>query len=204
VTAVAERQLPAGPKPAPRHSITTATAGVVAAGTMLIFGMLAMWFRFRDAAPLRDSRRGDMIRDWLPADIAVPEVATNTLMITMVVVCVMAQWAAYSAKRGQRQHTTLALAVTMFLGLAAVNAQVAVYIQMGMGILDGPYQSMFYAVTGTVLAILVSGVVFSLVAMFRAVGGRLSDADLFRAHALYWYFIGGAFLALWFVVYVQK
>jgi heme/copper-type cytochrome/quinol oxidase subunit 3 len=204
MSAVAERQLPAGPKPAPRHSLTTATAAVAAAGTMLVFGMLAMWFRFRDAAPLRESSVRGQIRDWLPADIAVPEVATNTLMITMVGICVMAQWAAYAAKRSQRQHTTLALAVTMFLGLAAVNAQIAVYIQMGMGILDGPYQSMFYAVTGTVLAILVSGVVYSLVAMFRATGGRLGDADLFRAHTLYWYFIGGAYLALWFVVYVQK
>lgn len=204
MSAVAERQLPAGPKPAPRHSLTTAIAAVVAAGTMLVFGMLAMWFRFRDASPLRESRRGDMIRDWLPPDIAIPEVATNTLMITMVGIAVMAQWAAYAAKRGHRQHTTLALSVTMFLGLAAINAQVAVYIQMGIGILDGPYQTMFYAITGTMLAILASAVVFSLVAMFRAVGGRLGDADLFRAHTLYWYFVCGAYLALWFVVYVQK
>lgn len=204
MSTVAEHRLPAGPKPAPQHSLTTATAAVAASGTMLVFGMLAMWFRFRDAAPLRDSATRGQIRDWLPAEITIPEVATNTLMITIVGICVMAQWAAYSAKRGQRQHATLALAVTMFLGLAAVNAQIAIYLQLGIGIMDGPYQTMFYAVTATVLAILVSGVVYSLVAMFRATGGRLGDADLFRAHALYWYFIGGVFLALWFVVYVQK
>jgi heme/copper-type cytochrome/quinol oxidase subunit 3 len=132
--ATLERHLPVGPQPEPRHLLLVATSAVVAAATMLVFGMLAMWFQFRDAAPLRESSSGKMIRDWLPADIPVPEVATNTLMITMVIVCIMPQWAVYAAKRGDSQHAGLALAITMFLGIAAINAQIAVYIQMGMGI----------------------------------------------------------------------
>ena len=202
--ATLERHLPAGPQPEPRHVLLAATSAVVAAGTMLVFGMLGMWFRFRDAAPLRESSRGKMIRDWLPADIPVPEVATNTLMITMVIVCIMPQWAVYAAKRRDAQHTGLALAITMFLGIAAINAQIAVYIQMGMGIVDGPYQTMFYTVTGTVLALLIGGVGFSVVAMFRAFAGRLAAREVFVAHALYWYFLAAAYTAVWFVVFVQK
>jgi heme/copper-type cytochrome/quinol oxidase subunit 3 len=145
-----------------------------------------------------------MIRDWLPADIPVPEVATNTMAITMVVICVIAQWAAYSAKRNDARHATMALALTAFLGFAAVNAQVAIWVQMGLVLMDGAYQTMFYAVTATVLALIISGVTFSLVAMFRATAGRLGDRDVFTAHALYWYFLATVFIALWFVVYVQK
>ncbi len=75
---------------------------------------------------------------------------------------------------------------------------------MEMGLTDGAYQTMFYAVTGTMLALLVTGVVFSIVAMFRAVAGRLGDSSVMSAHALYWYFLTAVFVALWFVVYVQK
>jgi heme/copper-type cytochrome/quinol oxidase subunit 3 len=63
---------------------------------------------------------------------------------------------------------------------------------------------MFYAVTGTMLVLLSSGVAFSLVAMFRATAGRLGDKQVMTAHAMYWYFLTVVFCALWFVVYVQK
>jgi cytochrome c oxidase subunit 3 len=172
---------------------------------MLIFGMLSIWLRFRDAAPLRASSNGTkMIRDWLPADIAIPEVATNTILITLVMTCVIAQWAVYATRRADSSHAYLALAIVAALGIAAINAQVAVYVQMGIGIGDGAYQTLFYAITGTMTAFLVSGVVFSLVALFRALAGRLTDRQVMSAHALYWYVLTAAFSAMWFIVYVQK
>ncbi len=145
-----------------------------------------------------------MIHNWLPADIKIPEVATNTMAFTMVIACVMAQWAVYSTRRNDSSHATVALAITAVIGIAAINAQVAVYLQMEMGLTDGAYQTMFYAVTGTMLALLVTGVAFSVITMFRAVAGRLGDSSVMSAHALYWYFLTAVFIALWFVVYVQK
>ena len=204
MSAVTDRQLPAGAPPAARNTILVGVGAVAVAGTMLMYGMLALWFKFRDAAPLRSARNGKLIRDWLPADIAIPEVVTNTLMITMVVTCVMAQWAVYSAKRNDSSHAGLALVVTSMLGVAAINGQVAVYVQMGIGITDGPYQTMFYAVTGTMMFLLVTGLVFSLTTMFRVYAGRVRDYQVVSAHALYWYFLAMTFLAMWFVVYVQK
>ena len=192
------RALPSGASPAPRSSILVATSAVAAAGTMLMFGMLAMWFKFRDASPLRESARGKMIHNWLPADIKIPEVATNTMAFTMVIACVMAQWAVYSTRRNDSSHATVALAITAVIGIAAINAQVAVYLQMEMGLTDGAYQ------LRTMLALLVTGVAFSVITMFRAVAGRLGDSSVMSAHALYWYFLTAVFIALWFVVYVQK
>ena len=171
---------------------------------MLMYGMLATWFKFRDASPLRVAKNGKMIRDWLPADIAIPEVATNTLMITIVVSCVMAQWAVYSARRGDKSHTTLALGITMFTGLAIINAQVALWMQIDLVLRNDAYETMFYAITGTMMAIIVSAVVYSFVAMFRVLAGRGADHDVLRAHSLYWYAVSGMFAAMWFVVYVQK
>ena len=145
-----------------------------------------------------------MIHDWLPADLKIPEVATNTLAITMVIAAIMGQWAVYSATRKDAQHTTLALFITGVIGVAAVNAQVAIYKQMGAVLADGPYQTMFYAITGTMLVLICTGIAFSLVAAFRVLGGRVADRAVVTAHAMYWYFLSTAFISLWFVVYVQK
>ena len=204
MTAAVDRVLPAGPATAARHPLFIATGSVVAAGTMLMFGMLAVWFKFRDASPLREGKNGKMIHDWLPADLKIPEVATNTLAITMVIAAIMGQWAVYSATRKGSQHTTLALFITGLIGIAAINAQVAIYKQMEAVLADGAYQTMFYAITGTMLLLICTGVAFSFVAAFRVLGGRVADRAVVTAHSLYWYFLTATFVALWFVVYVQK
>ncbi len=197
--------LAAPPRQAERNQIRVATAAASSGVLMLMFGMLATWLKFRDAAPLRASTRGTkMLRDWLPAEIKIPEVATNTMLITLVMACVIAQWAAYAARRNDSAHASLALGIVAMLGLAAINAQVAVYLQMELVLRDGAYQTMFYTVTGSMLALLASGVVYSVVTLFRSLAGRVSDYHVMSAHAMYWYVLTAAFTAMWFVVYVQK
>lgn len=196
--------LPSAQAPAPRRQLLVAVGLASAGVATLIGGMLATWLRMRAAAPLREDSAGNQIKDWLPADIAIPEVASNVMLISFVFVCLMAQWAVYSARRDDSKHRSMALGITFVLGLALVNAQVAVYAQMGIGVADGTYQAMFYAITGTMLLLIVSAMVFSAVAWFRSIGGRVDDIRVVTAHALYWYVIAAAFAALWFVVYVQK
>lgn len=192
------------PSPAPRRQLLVAV-GVASAGAATLIGaMLAMWLRFRADAPLRESESRGLIRDWLPANIAIPEVASNVMFITFFAVCVMAQWAVYAAKRNDSGHRSTALGISFGLGLAVFNAQIAVWLQMGIGVADGVYQNMFYAITGTMLALVVSGMVFSAVAWFRSIGGRLDGTRVVSAHALYWYVLTAVFTAVWFVVYVQK
>lgn len=197
--------LPTARTESPRRQLLVATALACASASMVIVGMLAMWLKFRAAAPTRDSSDGlKIIKDWLPADITIPEVAANVMLMTFPFAALMAQWAVYSAKRRDSQHKSLAFGVCFVLGLAIVNAQVAVYSQMEIGLSDGTYQTMFYAITGTMLLFVLGGMAFSLVAFFRSVGGRNDDAHVASAHAMYWYFLTAVFTAMWFVVYVQK
>lgn len=197
--------LPAAPAPAPRRQVLVATAVASSAALVLMGGMLSLWLKFRAAAPLRESSDGlYMIKDWLPEAIKIPEVAANTMLSGFAFIVLMAQWAVYAAKRRDSLHRSLALIVTFLVGLAIVNAQVAVWLKMEIGVADGAYQSMFYAVTGTMLALVVSGLVFTVVAFFRSAGGRADDQQVVSAHAMYWYFLTAAFVAMWFVVYVQK
>lgn len=190
---------------APRRQVFVATALASSAMAMLVTGMLAVWMKFRAAAPTRLSSDGlYRIKDWLPADVKIPEVAANTMLVTFVVACFMAQWAVYSAKRNDARHCALALVITSAIGVAIINAQVAVWSQMEIGVRDGAYQTMFYAVTGTVIILVAIGIAFGVAAFFRSVGGRTDDLQVVSAHALYWYVLTAAFLAVWFLVYVQK
>lgn len=197
--------LPAVPSPAPRRQVLVATVVASSALLVLMGGMLSLWLKFRAAAPVRESSDGlYMIKDWLPKSIKIPEVAANTMLSGFAFVVLMAQWAVYAGKRRDSTHRSLALITTFLVGLAIVNAQVAVWLKMDIGLADGAYQSMFYAVTGTMLALILSGIAFTVVAFFRSAGGRADDQQVLTAHAMYWYFLTAAFTAMWFVVYVQK
>lgn len=192
--------------PARRTStVFVATAFVAAGVAALMGGMLAMWLQFRANAPTRVATDGvSLIKDWLKKDVAIPEVAATTMMFTFVIACVMAQWAVYSARRGDKSHTTLALAVTLFTGLAIMNAQVALWMQIDIVLRNDAYETMFYTVTGTMFAVVASATVYSLVAMVRVLAGRTGDHDVLAGHALYWYAVSGMFATMWFIVYVQK
>jgi heme/copper-type cytochrome/quinol oxidase subunit 3 len=197
--------LPSAPSPAPRRQVLVATVLASSAVAMVMTSMLAMWLKFRAAAPTRESSDGlKIIKDWMPKSVTIPEVAANTMLVGFGILVVMAQWAVYSAKRRDAQHRSMALAICAVMGVAIINAQVAVYTQMEIGIADGAFQTMFYAITGTMLLMVVSGFAYTLVALFRSIGGRDDDQQVVSGHAMYWYFLTAAFTAMWFVVYVQK
>lgn len=197
--------LPSAPSQTSRRQVLVATALAAAAAGMLLAGMIAVWMKFRAGAPTRASSDGlKVIKDWMSKDIVVPEVAANTMFATFPVAALMAQWAVYSAKRRDSQHRSLALAIVFVLGIAIVNAQVAVYAQMEVVLSESAFGTLFYAITGTMLALVVAGMAFTAVAFFRSVGGRDDDQQVISAHALYWYFLTAAFTAMWFFVYVQK
>lgn len=197
--------LGAGPSVGSRRPALMLSGLLSTVSAMLVGSMLAIWLDFRAKSPLRPSADGDMqLRNWLPENIKIPEVATNTMMMTFVFTCVMAQWAVYSSRRNDSKHTSLALAVVLLTEIALINAQLAVYSQMGIGVRDGRYMMMFYAITATMLTIIIVCMGFTLLVLVRSIAGRAGDRDLVSAHALYCYAVSAIFAVMWFVVYVQK
>ncbi len=190
--------LPAAPPPAPRRQLFVGTAVACAAGTTFFGGLIALFVRFRqDALSVAGG-------EWKPAAVKIPEVPTNINLVAFLFIGIFAQWAVYSVKRGVRSHTALALGLVALIGLAVINSLAFVYRQMGMGIADGTYQTLFYAVTGAFIALTVIGIAFSTVAAFRILGGRTSEREIISAHAMYWYFLSAMYCVLWFVVFVTK
>ena len=95
-------------------------------------------------------------------------------------------------------------AATGLVALLIINAQAYMYYEMDLGIADGMYPAMFYAVTGVFMVLMIVGIVLSAVAAFRYSGGRTEDNEILAAHAMYWYTMAAVFTAIWFVVYVTK
>ena len=190
--------LPAAPAPAPRRQLFVGTALACAAGATLFGGMIALYFRFRQATlSVPES-------EWKPAASKVPEVATNSMLIAFLAIGVFAQWAVYAARRDNRSHTGLALGLVMLVGAAVINAQAFVYYQMRLGVRDGQYQTFFYTLTGTFVVLMIAGLVYTFVTAFRFLGGRTRDREIVSAHAMFWYFLSAVYAVLWFSVYVMK
>lgn len=189
--------LPAGPAPAPRNQLLVGTTLACIAMTMLTGGMLAVWAVKRSAAI-------EAGQNWLPSGVTIPEVPTNVMLIAFPAVCSFAQWAVWAAKRNDRANTVFALGTTAFVALLIINAQAFVFNQMGVGVFDGAYGSMFYAIIGTFFALMIAGVLFTGVTAFRYLAGRTRDREILAAHAIFWYAMTAVYSAIWFLVYVTK
>jgi heme/copper-type cytochrome/quinol oxidase subunit 3 len=189
--------LPTAPAPQPRRQILVGTALVLAGVVALVGGLLALFLRFRSAA----IDAGD---PWLPDGTKFSMVAANVMLISLLPICIFAQWAVYAAKRDDKPHTGLALFLTGIIGLALVNAQAFIYATTELPVNQGTYSYLFYAVTGVTMLLAVVGVAFSATTAFRYLGGRTSDRAIVSAHALYWYAYSAVFAVVWFVVYVTK
>ncbi|MEZ5259690.1 MAG: hypothetical protein R2705_23265 [Ilumatobacteraceae bacterium] len=85
--------------------------------------MLAVWMRFRNAAPLKESSfNGKLIADWLPKGVTVHDVAANLMLMTLVAGCFMAQMAVHAAKRKDNVHVGWPKGVATLFALAVINA----------------------------------------------------------------------------------
>lgn len=189
--------LTAGPAPAPRNQMIVGATLASIAMVMLTGGMLAIWAVMRSAA----IEAGEA---WLPSGVTVPEVPTNVMLIAFPALCSFAQWAVWAAKRNDRPNTVFALGATAFVALLIFNAQAFVWNQMGVGLADDAYGSMFFAITGTFAALMIVGLLFTAVTAFRYLAGRTRDREILTAHAIFWYAMTAVFAAIWFLVYVTK
>ena len=190
--------LPSAPAPAPKRQLLVGTALAAGGAATLVGGLLAIYTKFRhEALAAADGR-------WIPKGVSVPLVPANVLVIALIPICLFAQWAVYSAKRNDKQHTGLALGLVGLMGVAFINAQAFIWVTMKLPVNQGTYSYLFYTLTGVTTALAVIGVLFSAATAFRYIGGRTTDREAVSAHALYWYAFSAVFAVLWFVVYVTK
>jgi heme/copper-type cytochrome/quinol oxidase subunit 3 len=197
--------LPAASAPERRHSLLVGTSFAVAAGAAAFAGLLGTYLvaRERELDALREA--GKTVR-FLPNGVVMPELPSNIMLFIFLGASLMAQWAVYAMRRGERRHAAMAIGLVFLFGLGVLNLQIAVYRALDVGLTSSPFATLFFGATGAFMIALLVGLVFAVVTAFRSLGGRYAatDTDGVAAFALYWHFLTVAFVAVWLVVYVNK
>lgn len=189
--------LPAAAPPPPKRQVLVGTAVACAALLAFTGGLLGLYLSIR-------RRVFNAGTSWVPSDVVLPEVPANVMLVTVVTIPLFAQWASWAGRRQQRAYVALALGVCGLFAAAALNAQMYLYTQVEMPAQgDGSFPTMFWAVTGALVVVVIIGLLYSVVAAFRALGGR-RDSELLAGHALYWYVASIVTAAIWYAVYVTK
>ena len=142
---------------------------------------------------------------WPPAGIPHLKIdIASTLTVILVLSSVAVQMALRSTRAGRRQGGLIWLGVTIGLGLCFLGLQLYDYSQLGFGLKDGVFGTLFYVMTGIHMAHVVGGVVFLTLVFGQAARGRLSAEhhDPLAAGAIYWDFVDVVWLCLFTVFYL--
>jgi cytochrome c oxidase subunit III len=137
-----------------------------------------------------------------PVHLKIDIATILTLILITSSVCV--QMAVRSTRRGGVRRGTIWLGVTIALGVTFLALQLYDYSQLGFGLKDGPFGTLFYVMTGIHMAHVVGGVVFLALVFGQALRGRLTQEhhDPLAAGAIYWDFVDVVWICLYTVFYL--
>jgi heme/copper-type cytochrome/quinol oxidase subunit 3 len=185
--------------------IGTAFAG--AAIITLFAGLIGMYLSVRHgvvSGPAVDGQAPVWLADGNPIPLTPANIAFGTMLLS----CVSMAWAVYAVSNNDRPGAIFALGLTLLFGFAVINATSFLYTQTGLPIAGGtnPAGLLFYAVTGTHLALLVGAMVFASVMTLRTLGGEYSgrDREGIVAASVIWYLTTAVLAVIWYAVYVTK
>jgi cytochrome c oxidase subunit 3 len=128
----------------------------------------------------------------------------SLLTVILVISSITVQMSLRSIRGGNRARSTVWLGVTIVLGILFLSLQLYDYSQLGFGLKDGVFGTLFYVMTGIHMAHVIGGVVFLALVFVQARRGRLSAThhDPLAAGAIYWDFVDVVWLCLFIVFYL--
>jgi heme/copper-type cytochrome/quinol oxidase subunit 3 len=142
---------------------------------------------------------------WPPAGIPHLKIDIATILtVILVLSSVCVQLSLRSIRGGRRSVATTWLGLTVGLGVVFLALQAYDYSQLGFGVKDGVFGSLFYVMTGIHMAHVFGGVVFLGLVLGQMARGRLSPErhDPLAAGAIYWDFVDVVWLCLFTVFYL--
>jgi cytochrome c oxidase subunit III len=142
---------------------------------------------------------------WPPANIETMEAFHLPLMMTLILLLsgTTVTWAHHAIVEGDRRTATVALGLTVILGVLFSFFQVYEYSHAHFGFKDGIYPSTFYMATGFHGFHVVIGTIFLAVCWFRVRAGHFTPQSHFgfEAAAWYWHFVDVVWLFLFVSIY---
>ena len=176
--------------------LVVATFLVIAAGVMLLAGLLGNYGAARSAALAAGE-------EWLPESVLLPNVPLAVTYLSLVMSSVTAQWSVAAIVTGARTQMYLAVGLTLVLGAAFINGITFVWQRLELGAADNDFATWMYALTVTHLVVVVAAMVLFVVLGFRALGGQFSarDRQFVDCAAAFWHFAVLAGAAVWIAIW---
>lgn len=190
--------LPPAPTPARPRVLLVGTA-LTAAGTFMAFmGLIGVYLSNRASVVAGGAA-------WLPDGSKIPLTPSNVAFATMLLSAVTMWWAVDAVGRNDRQMAYLALGLTIFFGVAVINATTFLYTQMSLPA-TSTQGVLIYTITGAHLAMIVVGLVYAGVMTFRTLGGEYAgrDREGLTAATLFWYVTIAVHAVIWYAIYIVK
>ncbi len=143
--------------------------------------------------------------EWPPAGTPHLKIdIASILTVILVISSITIQLSLRSIRSGSIRRSTVWLGVTIVLGICFLSLQLYDYSQLGFGLKDGVFGTLFYVMTGIHMAHVLGGVVFLALVFGQSWRGRLSAThhDPLAAGAIYWDFVDVVWLCLFTVFYL--
>lgn len=190
--------LPAAAPPARPRVLLVGTALVAAGSFMAIAGLVGAYLSSRAAIIATGGA-------WFPAGSSLPLTPANISMATLLISCVTMWWSVDAVGKNDRQMAYLALALTIFFGIAVINSTTFLFTQMEMPA-SSTAGAFIYTIGGAHIAMMIGGLLYAGVMTFRTLGGeyRGRDREGITAAALFWYVTVAAYAVIWYAIYVTK
>lgn len=144
-------------------------------------------------------------QEWFPSG-SIEMGPAGMMMMTLALSIVTVQWAVQAARTEDRPHGFIALGVTLMFGAAVVNQFWFVYQDTAFAIDGGRAELLFYAVTGSFIAMLIGAMAMLTVATIRSLMGPFGRelAHGVQASAIYWHMCVLCYFLVWYVVFITK
>ena len=185
------------PEGTPQREMSGPVLGMVlfVASEAMFFGaFFAGYFTIKDNAKV-----------WPPPGIPHLKIDVATILtIILVASSLVIQLSLRSIRRGEEGRSRVFLGITIALGITFLLLQLYDYSQLGFGVKDGTFGTLFYVMTGIHMAHVFGGVVFLALVFGQAMGGSLSASnhDSLAAGAIYWDFVDVVWLLLFTTFYL--
>ena len=170
----------------------------IASEVMFFGGLFATYFNARAAAP------GGV---WEPPpgghlDLPLAAVLTAILVASSFTM----QFAVWAIRRGDTGKLKLWTAITLGLGVVFLIGQIYDYSQLGFGIADGVFGTVFYTLTGFHGAHVFGGAVGLTVILARALRGQFSQRNhvAVEAVSMYWHFVDVVWIGVFSTIYLLR
>ena len=181
--------------------IPTALLGMllfIASEVMFFGGLFATYFNARASVPAGE---------WHPppgGHLDLPLAAVLTVIL--VVSSFTMQFGVWAIRRGDTGKLKLWTGITLLLGITFLAGQLYDYSQLGFGIADGVFGTVFYTLTGFHGAHVFGGAVGLAIILARSLRGQFSGQNhvAVEAVSIYWHFVDVVWIALFTTIYFLR